>query len=473
MLEAERNIISSTPCVRRLALESSLEERQTSLMPHEISFVQQLLESGEDVDLDVLAHNLRNESVFFHPGDKQTAGGDTATERSPHGEGSSRRLSRIEKRKSCQTQAELWKRASLKVIANNRIKERIQAPPSDQDTTNTRTGNTYTVHSIDEDREAPEEDESESLLYSPHMQVQVSQRSNSSVPPRRLLTRRASENLYHGEGFEVGAEELFTMYSTPQYDPWDEETDRSGHAFDFHILGTSHYDLSALPHVLSPPIMHALQPSLPIQHQGESFWLKYSLVRDGASIITFLQNLRGSTNTLMAMETVDGEVFGAFTSSAWTIHTSFFGGGDSFLWRMKHSRAEVADSVLQQAKRETDLEIFPNSRLNLYEQICQHDKIAVGAGTPASTHTIATGVTFQPEDFGFGIAFEGDSLIQASSEACLTFNSPPLSTIHSDGSKFELVNLEVWALTPCISEEDARRMECHHLFLKRHATCSF
>lgn len=264
------------------------------------------------------------------------------------------------------------------------------------------------------------------------------------------------------------------MYSTPHYDPWDEETDRTGHAFDFHILGTSHYDQSALPHVLSPPIMHALQAALPMQHRGESFWLKYSLVRDGASIVTFLRNLRGSPTTLMAMETVDGEVFGAFTSSAWNIQPSFYGGGSSFLWRMTHSRAEVATSVMEQAKRETDLEIFPSSAgLNRYEQICQQNKIAVGGGTPAAPHVIATGVSLHPQDFGFGIAFEGSSLIEASSEACITFNSPPLSNIHSDGSKFELVNLEVWALTPCITEEDARRMEFHHLFLKRHATCSF
>ncbi len=460
---------SSTNCVRRMALETKLEQRQTSLTPHEISFVRELLDSGGDVDLDALENSLRDDALFFHPFEKQAG----TNERCQKAEGSTRRLTRVEKRRYCQTQAGLWKQASLKVVATNRFHKTLAGtkptPSSPHPTSEKQSTNDWTFHCIDEESEAQDREDNHSQIVFQHNEP----KSDVPIVRRGLMTRRASENLYHGEGFEVGAEELFSMYSTPQYDPWDEETDRSGHQFDFHILGTSHHDMSALPHVLSPPIMHALQAALPMQHQGESFWLKYSLVRDGASIMTFLQNLRGSTNTLMAMETVDGEVFGAFTSSAWTVQPSFFGKGDSFLWRMTHSRAEVASSVLEQAKRETDLEIFNNSHLNLYEQICQHDKIVIGAGTPASAHMIATGVTLQPEEFGFGIAFEGDSLIEASSEACVTFNSPALSNIHSDGSKFELVNLEVWTLTPSITEEEARRMECNNLFLKRHVTCSF
>jgi hypothetical protein len=41
----------------------------------------------------------------------------------------------------------------------------------------------------------------------------------------------------------------------------------------------------------------------------------------------------------------------------------------------------------------------------------------------------------------------------------VTFNSPSLSKKHSDGSRFEVSNMEFWTLTPCISVEEAKRME--------------
>jgi len=454
--------------------------------------------------LQALEKRLGDKDLFFDPSDIREANNHERTKSLTnlpfyHG-GSTRRLDQIEKRKACSTQAELWRWASLAVMTTNRLKrglsESHQRQSSEASLTSTKVpslrkngvsesafrsgqfksiaeGEEWAFDSFDEDEKRQPEDETEyqySVLEEEKDKDQWAQKKNDFR--RNLMTRRASENLYGGEGFEVGAEELFEIYSTPQYDPWDGETDRLGHAFDFHILGTSHHDESAQPHVLSPPMMHALQSTLPLQQQGESFWLKYSLVRDGASITTFLQNLRGSTRILMAMETVDGEVFGAFTSSAWTVQPSYYGGPDSFLWKMKHSRAEVAHSVLQQARRETDLEIYGHARSNgnPYFQICKHDKIAVGGGNPPGPRQIATGAVLEPNQFGFGIAFEGDSLIEASSEPCVTFNSPSLSNLHSDGSKFELVNLEVWALTPCITLQEAHHLECNRLFLRHNAT---
>jgi hypothetical protein len=288
----------------------------------------------------------------------------------------------------------------------------------------------------------------------------------ASPPHRKLLTRTASMNLYEGQGIEVGEEELFDVNSTPHYDPWDEETDRAGHTFDFHILGTSHYDESVLPHVLSPPLMQALQDSLPYSQRGESFWLKYSMVRDGASLTTLLRQVRASANTLLARETIDGQVFGAYCCCPWNIQPHFYGTGSSFLWRMNHSRMEMADSVWEQAKRETDLDIFPSRDQNPLVQLCQTQRLCVGSGTPLAMHAVSTGEIYNPQDFGFAIAL-GESLLEVCSSACLSFDSPPLV---NGGVPVELVNLEVWALTPFLSEEEARQMEYHRLFLKRNAT---
>jgi hypothetical protein len=173
----------------------------------------------------------------------------------------------------------------------------------------------------------------------------------------------------------------------------------------------------------------------------------------------------------MAMETVDGEVFWAFSAAPWTIQHGSFGTAESFLWRMKRSRnmmdCEDNDTslVIEQAKRETDIEVFGYAFENNFAQICHHNRITIGGGTPPTTRQVATGVTLAPQEFGFEMDFEGDCLMDATSSACVTFNSPSLSKKHSDGSKFELINLEVWALTPCITLAEAQRMEYHKLFL--------
>ena len=57
--------------------------------------------------------------------------------------------------------------------------------------------------------------------------------------------------------------------------------------------------------------------------------------------------------------------------------------------------------------------------------------------------------------------------MEGSSPASLTYRSPPLSDIHKDKSKFELVNLEVWGFTPCRTEEKARILEYKNMFFKR------
>lgn len=85
----------------------------------------------------------------------------------------------------------------------------------------------------------------------------------------------------------------------------------------FQILGTSANDEASHPHCLSPPLMESLSNFLPYSLTHQNFWMKYSLVRDGASLFTLLQNVRASKHTLIALETTGGDVFGAFTSTPW------------------------------------------------------------------------------------------------------------------------------------------------------------
>jgi len=183
-------------------------------------------------------------------------------------------------------------------------------------------------------------------------------------------------------------------------------------------------------HALSQSLMRNLQKHLPYGKRGDSFWLQYSLIRDGASLDSLLKMVHKDASqtsshicSILAVETLDGEVFGAFLTQTWRrSHKEWYGGGQSFLWT-------TAESGSKKSKK---LRVFPYSFENSYVQLCDRDRLVVGGGD------------------GFGLALESD-LLQGSSCPCTTFGSPSLSKIHSDGSTFEVRNVEVWTLTPCLS----------------------
>lgn len=255
-------------------------------------------------------------------------------------------------------------------------------------------------------------------------------------------------------------------------------------SLSFRILGTSADDAACHPHVLSPPLMESLQNFLPPGIAENNFMLKYSLVRDGAMLPTLLRQIRGAQHTLIAMETVDGEVFGCFTSSPWRKTWNYYGSGEAFLWRMRRTRADrdLQRSILDQAKLESELDVFYWTGKNQLVQLCTHDMLAVGGG---AFHSFNGGrqnsVSSEARDLppqsdeadsnnkvdggGFGLAIDAD-LLRGTSSHCATFNSPPLSREHSDGSPFEIVNLEVWTMTPCMNVEDAEQLEMRKLFLE-------
>ena len=229
-----------------------------------------------------------------------------------------------------------------------------------------------------------------------------------------------------------------------------------GKGFEFKILGTSADDVDSQPHVVSPPLLESLSQFLPYAFSQQNPWMKYSLIRDGASYFKLLQNVRGSKATLIALETVDGEVFGSFTSSPWRKNTTFFGSGESFLWRMKHDRKTVCKSIIEQAQLESEIEVFPWTGDNYLVQLCTDKYIAVGGG--GSQQHIGS------SECGFGLCID-DEVLHGTSDYCPTFDNPPLSKEHQDGSPFEIVNLEVWTLTPAMSLEEAEKIEFGRLFL--------
>ncbi len=65
-------------------------------------------------------------------------------------------------------------------------------------------------------------------------------------------------------------------------------------------------------------------------------------------------------------------------------------------------------------------------------------------------------------EWGFGLTIDED-LLQGTSSPCLTFGCPSLSNVHADGSRFEIMNLELWTLTPYHTVQDAEKLELGQL----------
>ena len=64
----------------------------------------------------------------------------------------------------------------------------------------------------------------------------------------------------------------------------------------------------------------------------------------GASLITLLAKAQNSPRSILAIKTIDGNIFGAFTSSLWHDKgNSFYGSGESFLWRSNYDIDEYCD----------------------------------------------------------------------------------------------------------------------------------
>lgn len=250
--------------------------------------------------------------------------------------------------------------------------------------------------------------------------------------------------------------EYFDESKLKHYDAWDILEQERENFLPFKILGTSADDEASMPHVLSPPLMESLYDFLPFSCSESNFFMKYSLIRDGASFIPMLQQIRGSKHTILAIETTDGEVFGAFTSTAWKNSADYYGSGESFLWRMKHDRRTLCTSVFDQANLESDVDFFPWTGSNYLVQYCSKERLALGGG---NSRKVSNG--------GFAVAIESTMLYGTSVQSG-TFDNPPLSKVHQDGTPFEIVNMEIWSMTPTNSEAEAERLEMATLFLEEH-----
>ena len=247
----------------------------------------------------------------------------------------------------------------------------------------------------------------------------------------------------------------------------------------FKILGTSADDISARPHVLSPPCIDSLMNFLPDHLEGQNIWMKFSLLRDGCNLDTFKQYVRAAKDSILAIETTTGEVFGAYTSSAWRTQLSFFGGPPSFTWRMRHNRNLPCYSLIDQAQLESEIDVYFLLDNFSRPQCLRSDMLAVGESevpfgddSDEDREDVSQrGLDDDDEEtqFGFAIALK-DDLLSGTSSPCASYTSPCLiDTSSKTGKPFEVLNMELWTFTPCFSLDSAEKLEMTQFFVSESA----
>jgi LysM repeat protein len=169
-------------------------------------------------------------------------------------------------------------------------------------------------------------------------------------------------------------------------------------------------------HLLTPHMSKQLAPFLPIQLQFDQWTLLYNLQAHGCALSTFYQRTRRRKNTLIIVETSDGEIFGALNTDEWKVSATYYGSGESFLFAMDGASKEVT--------------VYNWTGQNEYFIWSNEDKIAMGGG-------------------GGGFAFVLDQDFAAGScAASATFGNPSLVKTKRT---FSIVNFECWGFETRLS----------------------
>jgi len=184
-------------------------------------------------------------------------------------------------------------------------------------------------------------------------------------------------------------------------------------------------------------------------------WFSYD---QGASIDSLLHSVRGSARTVLAIETMGGEILGSFTSSPWRYNKMFYGSGEAFVWRLQKSRLTPCGSVAQKIAVESDVKVYKWTGNNRNVQLTNNDTLAVGSDSVEDEQSC----TFNAGCFAFALTKD---LGRGTSGPTATFGNP--SSLASAGV-FEVANVEVWTLSPVDDLEQAEKIELSRQFIFDH-----
>uniref|UniRef100_A0A7S4LZZ8 TLDc domain-containing protein n=1 Tax=Guillardia theta TaxID=55529 RepID=A0A7S4LZZ8_GUITH len=175
------------------------------------------------------------------------------------------------------------------------------------------------------------------------------------------------------------------------------------------------FTMEAASMIASEAEIIALRTSIPIRFRIIDTWeLLYSTTLHGISLETFFRRTGWRAPTLLLLRDSKRAVFGAFCSAPWEAHSTFFGTGESFVFR-----------TVENGKGDKSVRVFRWSGKNSYFQLARRGEgIAIGAGKNNA-------IRLDPD------------FLHGSSGLCETFDSPGLAS----SNQFECVFLEVWGFS--------------------------
>eukprot|EP01121_Diplochlamys_sp_Union-15-3_P000017 TRINITY_DN10011_c0_g1_i1.p1 TRINITY_DN10011_c0_g1~~TRINITY_DN10011_c0_g1_i1.p1 ORF type:complete len:228 (-),score=52.68 TRINITY_DN10011_c0_g1_i1:64-711(-) len=166
--------------------------------------------------------------------------------------------------------------------------------------------------------------------------------------------------------------------------------------------------LGGLSMILKEEDVKSLRRSIPASLSLKDWKLLYSTTSHGLSINTLYLKTKNCGPSLLLVEDSKGHVFGAFVTDSWRVEKFYYGGGETFLFKLRPSFKKFMWTG--------ENNFFINSR---------SDCLAVGGG-----------------EGKFGLWINED-LTQGSSYPCQTFSNESLGS----SEEFEVSFLEIWAFT--------------------------
>jgi TLD len=226
--------------------------------------------------------------------------------------------------------------------------------------------------------------------------------------------------------------------------------------------------------ILTMSMMAELKRFLPIAHANENFYLKFCSQRDGSSLSTLLHQVQWCKNTIITIETSDGDIFGAFCSSFWRIQSNWFGSEKSFLWKMirntqnNDTTTDGATMDTSSTMRKSSIQVFPWTGHDQFIQHCSTKGIAIGGGSGSEVEENKSNKSdsWSLSSSSIGLLLDGD-LMSGETNPCSTFANTTL--LCDDKSTFEILSIEVWTLTPCMTVENALELEEQRALVENHA----
>jgi hypothetical protein len=198
----------------------------------------------------------------------------------------------------------------------------------------------------------------------------------------------------------------------------------------------------------NPPILNQqvhvpqIESVLPIEFRGYDWERVFSTETHGLNIDRFYLAAHSHRATLLVIQDVQGDIFGAFNTETWKPHygeLEYFGSGQSFLFTF--ARKQQQQHGHNNHNNIPEIEAYMWTGANSYFMLATDESIAVGGGGK-----------------GFGLFIDGD--FKAGTTArCTTFGNVPLVSKSSDSKKtgdgdddeeveFICKIVELWAFVP-------------------------